>query len=338
MTTRPLTFNDYIGQERIKQQLRITIGAAKANNTALPHMLFSGGAGLGKTTVAKIIANEMGGNLIEVMATSLNTVEDVEALLAQLDQANEKDVLFIDEIHRLPTRVEEMLYPVMEDFIFEIRTGNNTAERFWVPKFTLIGATTLAGDLSQPLRDRFGAKFTMVPYTSDETAEILKKLAMRNDISYTDGALYDIARRSKGVARIAINFFNRCKEYADFVGEGEINEEATSAQFELLGVDEMGLDENDYAVLTYLGQQTDPTGLDALVMAVGIDKATISNIVEPYLIKKQLVVRTPRGRAITDAGLNWLTRDQQAVVEEPQPQVTVMRRNGQSLPIIGSRR
>jgi Holliday junction DNA helicase RuvB len=220
------------------------------------------------------------------------------------------DILFIDEIHRLPLKIEELLYPVMEDFHFETDSGGadgKSPERLWVPKFTLIGATTLAGDLSRPLRDRFGLHHQLQNYQVDEVAKIIEKLSQREETEVESEALYEIARRAKGVARIAINFFNRCKEYADFItGDGIITTEVTRDQFELMGIDEIGLDENDYRVMEYLATQTRPVGIGALATACDIDQPTITNIIEPYLVQTGMINRTRSGREITERGLNWI--------------------------------
>lgn len=308
MTLRPLTFNDYIGQTRMKQQLMITMGACRKARKQLPHLLFSGPPGLGKTTIAKIIANEYGVGYHEIIASSLNTQDDLEMVLAQLSDS-QPDVLFIDEIHRLPIKIEELMYTVMEDFIFEGEykvNGISQKRRLWVPKFALIGATTLAGDINRPLRDRFGIVFDMQNYSVDETQEIVRKLAIKREIKITEEATLDIARRSKGVARIAINYLNRCLEYAQFIGDGTVNEEATVSQFALLGIDEMGLDDKDYTVLQFLAMQTSPVGLDTISTGTNIDKGTVANIIEPYLVQKNLMNRTRSGRMITDGGLRWI--------------------------------
>jgi Holliday junction DNA helicase RuvB len=309
MTRRPLTLEGYVGQDRMKKQLAIMIGAGKKMNNPLPHLLFSGPPGLGKTTIAKIIAEEQGAKFHEVMASNINSLDDLENIFANLSE-NTYDILFIDEIHRLQMKVEELLYPIMEDFIVEVEGkdhyGRKEMQRFWIPKFTLIGATTLAGDLSQPLRDRFGVHFTLEKYSEEQTSNIIQNLANREDVEITSGALADIAKRAKGTARIAINYYNRCKEYANYLGEGIVDENATVGQFELLGIDEMGLDEQDYKVLEYLATQTTPIGIDTIATATSIDKNTVQTIVEPYLIQKRLVDRTRSGRRITPQGLNWV--------------------------------
>jgi Holliday junction DNA helicase RuvB len=341
MTKRPLKFEDYIGQERMKKQLQVTMKACRKMNEPLPHMLFSGPPGLGKTTVAKIIANEMGVGFHEIMASNVNSQEDLEDIFIKLND-NQYDVLFIDEIHRLPMKIEELLYPIMEDFTIEAETqdnfGRKRMERFWIPKFTLIGATTLAGDLSQPLRDRFGLNFTLQKYTEGETSGIIERLAHRLGVEITEGALADIAKRSKGTARIAINYFNRCKEYATFLNKQLIDEEATAEQFELLGVDELGLDEQDMTVLEYLATQSTAIGIDTIATATSIDKNTIQSIIEPYLIQKRLMDRTRSGRKITPQGLDWIySNGNYQMPTTSIPQVNSVQSSG-TMPRFGSRR
>jgi Holliday junction DNA helicase RuvB len=212
-------------------------------------------------------------------------------------------------------------------------------ERFWIPKFTLIGATTQAGDLSQPLRDRFGLNFNLQKYSENETASIIQNLANRLGTEITEGALQDIARRSKGTARIAINYFNRCKEYATFLSKQLIDEEATTEQFDLLGVDELGLDEQDMTVLEYLATQSTPIGIDTVATATSIDKNTIQSIIEPYLIQKRMMDRTRSGRRITPLGLDWIYS--KGNYQMPVSQVDVPQQIIQSsgaMPRFGSRR
>lgn len=337
---RPQTLGDYIGQEKVKKQLKITMGAGNKNGKSpLPHMLFYGNPGLGKTTIGKIIANEYDVTFHEVMASSLNTVEDVENVLKEMSE-EQPDILLIDEIHRLKTQVEELLYPVMEDMIFEKeveglneQTGvyEKKIQKFWVPDFTLIGATTLAGDLSRPLRDRFGLQFQLQNYDEDEIVSIVRNEADRANVSLLTDAAYEIAKRSKGVARLAINHLYRCKDYADFADKPEIDKDVTDEQFDLSGIDEMGLDESDYKVLEFLSMQTRPIGLGTLATGTDIDEGTIKSIIEPYLVRTHLMNRTRSGRKITGKGLDWVYRNNKEnapVIHEDQPQPETKRVGG----------
>jgi Holliday junction DNA helicase RuvB len=294
-------------------------------------MLLHGNPGLGKTTLAKIVAEEFGVKFHEVMAGSINTAKDIDKILGALSD-DTPDILFIDEIHRLPLKLEELLYPVMEDGFVELENEHGELERFWVPPFTLIGATTVAGDLSRPLRDRFGMHFQLQNYQVDEVVQILRKLSEREGFTVDHDALYDIARRGKGVARIAINFLYRCKEYSDFFGSDTVTTDITRKQFDLMGIDEIGLDEGDYKVLEYLSTQSRPVGLAALSTAVDIDRATIENIIEPYLAQTGMINRTRSGREITERGRSWVNGGQQVTVENsPVRQVATgsVRRVGQ---------
>jgi Holliday junction DNA helicase RuvB len=267
-------------------------------------MLLYGNPGLGKTTLAEIIANEFGTNLHVAMGGNLNTPESIQALFAPLNDDG-GDIIFIDEIHRMPIRIEEMLYTAMEDNTVEIDIGEGM-QRYWIPSFTLIGATTLMGDLSRPLRDRFGLHFQLQNYQVDEVSMIIQKLAGREKVSIAQDAVAEIAKRAKGVARIAINFFYRCKEYADYLADGDITDEIAKNQFAVMGIDEIGLDENDYRVLNFLSTQARPVGISALATGVDIDRVTIENIIEPYLVQKGLVNRARSGREITNRGLEWI--------------------------------
>jgi Holliday junction DNA helicase RuvB len=300
MANRPLTLDDYIGQRRVKTQLQVTIAACKKNQKALPHMLLYGNPGLGKTTLAEIIANMFGTSFYPVMGGNLQTVNDARNLLAGLNDAG-GDIIFIDEIHNMPLKVEEFLYSAMEDFTVEIE-----GIRHWVPDFTLIGATTLPADISRPLRDRFGVHYQLQNYQLDEVGKILEKLAERESVEVTSDAIGEIAKRAKGVARIAINLFHRVREYADVFNDGVVDENSANEQFDLMGIDELGLDENDHRVLHYLSTQSRAVGIAALATGCDIDANTITTMVEPYLVQVGLVERTNRGRQITGKGAQWI--------------------------------
>jgi Holliday junction DNA helicase RuvB len=301
MADRPLTLDDYIGQKRVKIQLKVTIAACKKNQKSMPHMLLYGNPGLGKTTLSEIIANESGApNFYPVMGGNLQTVDAARNLLANLNDEG-GDIIFIDEIHNLPIKVEEFFYTAMEDFTVEI-----DGVRCWVPEFTLIGATTLPADLSRPLRDRFGVHYQLQNYEVNEVSEILSKLAERQDVKVTSEAISEIAKRAKGVARIAINLFSRVREYADVFTEGFVNAQSATEQFELMGIDELGLDENDHRVLHYLSTQTRPVGAAALATGCDMDRMTIETMVEPYLVQVGMINRTARGRELTPKGAEWI--------------------------------
>jgi len=303
MANRPLTFNDYIGQERIKAQLEVMIAASLRMGRALPHIAFGGNAGLGKTTLAQIVANALGTNFHTAMGSNLKSADDVYALLEQVDEG---DVVFIDEIHRMPIAIEELFYPVMEDFEVEIVNEYSQLERVSVPHFTLIGATTLAGQLSKPLRDRFGRVFELQNYDENDLVIILQKLAAREEVEYDLEALRDIARRARGVARIGISYFDRCREYAVVYCGGKVTEEAVQEQFAMMGIDELGLTENDHRVLEFLSRQSRPKGVAALCTGVGIDKPTYENVIEPYLYQIEFIDRASNGRVITPKGMRWI--------------------------------
>jgi Holliday junction DNA helicase RuvB len=317
MANRPLTLDDYIGQERIKTQLRIILTASIKNKRALPHMLLYGNPGLGKTTLAEIVANEFGTNIRVAMGGSLLASDNIRDLFANLSECG-GDIIFIDEIHRMPTKIEEMLYSLMEDEEIEMN-----GQWFSVPPFTLIGATTLMGDLSRPLRDRFGAQFQLQNYQLDELAKIIAQVAAKEEIKITDQAINEIAKRAKGVARLAINFYKRCKEFAEVFKDGFLDEEVTRDQFSMMGIDELGLDENDYRVLNFLAEQTRPVGANVLATGCDIDTATINSVIEPYLAQQGLISRTRQGREITLKGLQLIG----AVSPEEVVQQVVVRSN-----------
>ena len=299
---RPQLLDQYIGQEKAKKSLKIYIKAAKDRGEGLDHVLFYGPPGLGKTTLAGIIANEMGVNLKE---TSGPAIEKAGEIAAVLNSLNEGDVLFVDEIHRLNRQVEEVLYPAMEDFAIDIMIGKGAAARsirLDLPRFTLIGATTRAGLLTAPLRDRFGVIHHLEYYTEDELQTIVLRSAHVLGVEINEQGALEIAKRSRGTPRLANRLLKRTRDYAQVMHDGRITDEAAREALDFLDVDPMGLDNLDREILsTMIGKfQGGPVGLDTLAAAIGEDSGTIEDVYEPYLIKNGFLVRTPKGRAVTD--------------------------------------
>lgn len=299
---RPQTINDYIGQKKIKEIMSIYIEAARQRNDALDHVLFYGPPGLGKTTLANIIANEMG---VNIKVTSGPAIEKPGEMASILNNLQEGDILFIDEIHRLNRQVEEVLYPAMEDFAIDIMIGKGTAAksvRLDLPKFTLIGATTRAGLLSAPLRDRFGVIQHLEFYSIDELMLIIMHSARILDVEIDELGAREMARRSRGTPRLANRMLKRVRDFAQIKFDGNITLEAANMALDLLDVDKLGLDQTDRLILTTMIEKFGgkPVGLDTLAAAIGEDSGTIEDVYEPYLIKNGLIVRTPRGRMVTD--------------------------------------
>ena len=305
---RPKTFNEYIGQEDLKEKMNIFIKAAKMRNEAMDHILLYGPPGLGKTTLAGVIATEMGVNLKITTGPVLEKAGDLAAILTSLE---ENDILFIDEIHRLNTSVEEILYPAMEDGELDILIGKGPAARsirIELPKFTLIGATTRAGQLSTPLRDRFGVTHRMEYYKLEELKEIIRRGTRILDVKYDEDGIEEIARRSRGTPRIANRLLKRARDYALVTGNGILDKESVNGILKLLGVDENGLDELDRNILksiitVYNGG---PVGIETLSLLLGEDKRTIEEVYEPYLVKIGFIKRTQRGRVVTEHGYRHL--------------------------------
>lgn len=300
---RPQYLKEYIGQEQTKQNLKVYIEAAKQRGEPLDHVLLYGPPGLGKTTLAGIIANEMG---VDLKVTAGPAIEKPGEMAAILNNLKDGDVLFVDEIHRLPRPVEEVLYPAMEDYVIDVVIGKGTAARsirFDLPKFTLVGATTRAGMLSAPLRDRFGVVSRLEFYTPEELCEIITHSAVLLDVKIDREGALELARRSRGTPRLANRFLKRVRDFAQIKYDGEITKEVADFALDLLEVDKLGLDRMDRTIiLTMLNQfGGGPVGLETLAAAIGEDAGTLEDVYEPYLVQNGLLVRTPRGRAASDA-------------------------------------
>ena len=300
---RPQLLEDYIGQAKAKEMLKIYIEAAKARGEALDHLLFYGPPGLGKTTLAGIIANEMNVNM---KITSGPAIEKPGEMAAILSNLQEGDVLFVDEIHRLNRQVEEVLYPAMEDYAIDIMIGKGASARsirLDLPKFTLVGATTRAGMLTAPLRDRFGVVTRMEYYTVEELKMIILRSAKVLEVGIDENGAYAMARRSRGTPRLANRLLKRVRDFAQVKYDGYITEEVADYALDLLDVDKEGLDQTDRGILlAMIGKfGGGPVGLETLAASIGEDPGTIEDVYEPYLLKNGFIQRTPRGRVVTDA-------------------------------------
>lgn len=301
---RPQMLRDYIGQEKVKKNLKIYIEAAKQRGDSLDHVLLYGPPGLGKTTLACIIANEMGTN---IKITAGPAIEKPGEMAAILNNLQDGDVLFVDEIHRLNRQVEEVLYPAMEDYVIDIMIGKGASARsvrLDLPHFTLIGATTRAGMLSAPLRDRFGVVNRLSFYSTQELRQIILHSAEVLDVEIDEEGSLELAQRSRGTPRLANRLLKRVRDFAQIRYDGRITKEVTDFALDLLEVDKLGLDQTDRQIIMTMIQNFGggPVGLDNLAVSIGEDAGTLEDVYEPYLVQNGLIIRTPRGRMVSDEG------------------------------------
>ena len=305
---RPDLLKEYIGQEDVKENIKVFIEAAKLRDESLDHVLLYGPPGLGKTTLAFIIANELESSIKTASGPSIEKPGDLAAILSSLEPG---DVLFIDEIHRMPSYIEEILYPAMEDFTLDIMVGsegNSKSIKINLPPFTLVGATTRAGDLTGPLRDRFGIISKLKYYTDEELAEIIKRTSRVLNVPINDDAAGELASRSRGTPRIANRLFKRVRDFAIVEGNGVIDIEVTKKALYRLKVDEDGLDETDYQLLRGIIEKFNggPVGIESIASVIGEEVTTIEDVYEPYLLQNGYIKRTPRGRVVTDKAYKHL--------------------------------
>ncbi len=304
---RPITLDSYIGQEKVKENMRVYIEAAKQRGEALDHVLLYGPPGLGKTTLSNIIANEMNANIRTTSGPAIERPGDMAAILNNL---NEGDILFIDEIHRVNRLIEEVLYPAMEDFVLDIVIGKGAdakSIRIDLPKFTLIGATTRIGLLTAPLRDRFGVINRLELYTPEELSTIVMRSARVLNIDIDEKGAVEIARRSRGTPRIANRLLKRVRDFAQVKYDGIISEEVAKVSLDILEVDKNGLDLIDKKLLLCMIEKFDggPVGVETLAVSIGEEAETIEDVYEPYLIQQGFIKRTPRGRVVTKTGYDY---------------------------------
>lgn len=298
---RPEYIEDYIGQDEAKQNIKVYIEAAKMREESLDHVLLYGPPGLGKTTLANIIANELGVNIKTASGPSIEKAGDLAAILSSLEPG---DVLFIDEIHRMPSYIEEILYPAMEDFALDIiigGEGNTRNIRINLPHFTLVGATTRAGDLTSPLRDRFGILAKLQYYTEEELMKIIQRTSRVLKVPIDDDASLELARRSRGTPRIANRLFKRVRDFALVEGNGIIDIDITKKALDRLKIDDKGLDDTDHQLLLAIIEKFNggPVGIESVASSIGEEVTTIEDVYEPYLLQQGFLKRTPRGRVVT---------------------------------------
>ena len=310
---RPDSIDEYIGQSELKENLNIFMKAAKMRGEALDHVLLYGPPGLGKTTMAYIIANEMGSNIKTTSGPAIEKSGDLAAVLSTLEPG---DVLFIDEIHRIPRFIEEILYSAMEDFKLDIIVGSDASSRnitIDLPPFTLVGATTRAGDLTGPLRDRFGIVSRLNFYTEEELKQIVLRTSRVLKSPISEDAAMELARRSRGTPRVANRLFKRVRDFALVMGDGNIDLDITKMALEKLKVDEAGLDATDYNLLNAIIEKFNggPVGIDALASSIGEEASTIEDVYEPYLLQNGFLKRTSRGRMVTEKAYDYLKKNRQ---------------------------
>ncbi len=305
---RPDSLDEYIGQSEVKENFKIYIKAAKMRDESLDHVLLYGPPGLGKTTLSYIIANELGSNIKTASGPSIEKTGDLAAILSTLEEG---DVLFIDEIHRMPRYIEEILYPAMEDFKLDIIVGSDSTSRnirIDLPPFTLIGATTRVGDLTSPLRDRFGIISKLQFYNNEELTEIVKRTSRVLNCKIDDQAALELARRSRGTPRIANRLFKRVRDFALVMNDGLIDLEITKLALDKLKVDAYGLDDTDHNLLRAIIEKFNggPVGIEAIAASIGEEQTTIEDVYEPYLLQTGFLKRTPRGRIVTSKAYEHL--------------------------------